>query len=195
MKKQTFIMTAMALAAFGVVGSTTTAHAASHWKAAQWVDLTKTVKVDKIQNSTAKKLKTYTIKSGTRYKMSHWTGVTRWVVQSGRFNSGKKYTYAVRKGGNNTSWFKMTKYLPFHGYRIATEFTMDKVNTFYSKDQDSSILSDFKPTQYKKVIFDNDLKAFNPKHHQWDWEHGDYITTYKYKKGSWHYISSRNYTL
>lgn len=177
---------------------TTTAHAlASYWKSPHWVTIKKDTTVLKIRNSypisDRSVVNSYTIKRGSHYKLSHWDVNYSWVLQSGKFNTGSKYTYMVDRKWNSASWFKMgihkfADYKSFHGYRIEARKSLYTHNTLYDKKYHST-LSDYRPTQKSKVIFKHGSHVY-PKRHEWDWIHNGYLTEYRYKNGAWHKIST-----
>lgn len=200
MKLKKYVMFAVATLSLGtgLSLSQTNAHAlASYWKSAHWVTLTQNVTVYKINNYSKQIVKSYTAHSGSHYKMNHWDVNYSWVLQSGHFNTGNKYTYTVHRAWNSSSWFKMgthkvtskrssVKYKSFHGYRIATSKSDISYNTFYDKSNHAT-LSNHRPTQKSKVIFEYGSHVI-PTHHEWTWFHGadkDLLTDYHYVGGKW----------
>ncbi|WP_373879751.1 hypothetical protein [Levilactobacillus brevis] len=174
------------------------AHAvADHWNKTHWVTMTKDVNVIKMKNTiplaNSYPVAYYTAKRGSHYKLDHWGTNYSWVFQSGKFNTNNKYTYTVDKRWNDTKWFKMeihkiANYKKFHGYRIEARKSLYTHNTFYDK-QDHATLSDYRPTQKSKVIFEYGSHVY-PTSHEWDWMHGSWMTGYKYKNGNWKQISN-----
>lgn len=185
--------------ALGLNALTTPAHALQNeWKSDHWVTITRSVSVNKykIVNPFYKSysVKTYTIKRGSHYKLSHWGVNFSWALQSGKYNSGSHYTYVPDEAYNDGSWFKMgihklksaPKYKSFHGYRVATSKDDYTYNTFYDKSTHCT-LSDYRPTQKSKVIFEHGSQVM-PTHHEWTWFHGskkDILTDYRYIGGKW----------
>lgn len=111
--KKAFIfgLTAVGLLGFG----TTTVHAQSiysagnpFWRHSHWVTITKSVNVYKVRNVIPRyksyAVASYTLKRGAHYKLDHWGIDYSWVLQSGKFNSGSKYTYPVI-GVRGHNWF------------------------------------------------------------------------------------------
>jgi len=199
MKKHKILFLILALISFGSAFSlnTTEAHAlANEWRTSHWVTITKKTKVAKIKivNPMYKSysVKRYTLKKGSHYKLDHWGVNYSWALQSGKFNTNNKYIYAVDRGWNDASWFKMgihkmkatKKYKSFHGYRVALKKSDYTYNTFYDTKTHAT-LADYRPTQKSKVIFKYGSQVY-PTHHEWDWFHGDYMTEYHFKNGSWH---------
>lgn len=178
--------------------NTTTAHAlAPFWKHTHWVTFTKNTHIVKMRNtmpmSSSYEVGSYTIKRGSHYKLDHWGVNYSWVLQSGKFNTNSKYTYVVDRNWNSSSWFKMgihkiSDYKSFHEYRVESRKSLYTYNTFYDAAAHST-LSDYRPTQKSKVIFEHGSHVY-PKKHEWDWMHNDYLTEYRYKNGSWHKIST-----
>lgn len=89
-----------------------TAHALkSSWKTDHWVTLRKNVHVIKMYNSyplsDSFEVSSYTAKKGYHYKLYHWSTNYSWVFNSGRFNTGSKYTYMVDKPWYSSSWFRV----------------------------------------------------------------------------------------
>jgi len=192
MKKSLLITTGLLAMILPMVHATTAHALASYWKSPHWVTITKDTDVLKIKNSnpmsSSPTVNSYTIKRGSHYKLSHWDVNYSWVLQSGKFNTGAKYTYMVDRKWNNASWFKMgihkfSKYKSFHGYRVEAQ-KLYNYNTFYDTENHVT-LSDYRPTQKSKVIFEHGSHVY-PQKHEWDWSHGDYFTVYKYKNGTWH---------
>lgn len=161
----------------------------------RWVTLTRNVKVYKyhlaIPMSDSYSVGSYTAKKGSHFKLQH-SGVNfEWTFNSGRFNSNSYYVYAVSAKGSN--WFKMgihhvSNYKSFHGYRIEGRKSLYNFNTFYDKP-DHATISDYRPTQKSKVIFEYGSHVY-PTKHEWDWMHGKWMTGYKYKNGAWKQISN-----
>ena len=162
------------------------------WKKDHWVTLTKNVTVYKNRNTDplaySYTVAKYTAKAGSHYKLSHWGTNYSWALQSGKFNTGAKYTYAIDKAYNDGSWFKMgihklkSSAKAFHGYRIERK-NANNGNTFYDKDS-HCVLSTYAPTQKSKVIFYYGSKVY-PTRHEWDKIVGNYFTPYIYKNGYW----------
>jgi len=95
--------------------------------------------------------------------------------------------------GSTTYWYKSKKiarhpsqsaYKAFHGYHIETGKHGLTNNTFYYKKTHMTI-SDYRPTQKSKVIFEYGSHVY-PTHHEWIKVVGDYLTSYTYKNGKWH---------
>ncbi|WP_373879786.1 hypothetical protein [Levilactobacillus brevis] len=110
MKKHKIVVTGLLslFLSIGIISMTTSANAAkSYWKSAHWVTFTKNVTVDKVKSSGGSYIKSYTIKAGSHYKLSHWDVNYSWALQSGKFNTNGKYTYIVDKPWNSSNWFKM----------------------------------------------------------------------------------------
>lgn len=108
MKPKKYVMLGLATLSLsaGLGLGQTNAHAlASYWKSAHWVTLTQNVTVYKINNYSKHVVKKYTAHSGSYYKMNHWDVNYSWVLQSGHFNTGNKYTYTVKRARNSASWF------------------------------------------------------------------------------------------
>lgn len=108
MKK--FVLSAIAVLSLGLGMQVNqpSAHAlASYWHGAHWVTLRKNVRVYKINNYTKHVVSKHIAHKGAHYKMNHWDVNYSWVLQSGRFNTGNKYTYTVKRAWNSASWFKM----------------------------------------------------------------------------------------
>ncbi|MFC6181886.1 hypothetical protein [Lactiplantibacillus daowaiensis] len=84
---------------------------ASHWNGPHWVTLTKNVTVSKIRNtnpsSDSYEVAVYKAKKGSHYKLIHRDMGYAWSFKSGKFTTGSKYTYMVKKKYNDGSWFKM----------------------------------------------------------------------------------------
>lgn len=178
----------------GFAVSGTTAHALqSSWKNDHWVTITKTVTVDKykITSPVADSyiVKSYTIKRGAHYKLSHWSTNFPWALQSGKYNSGARYTFVPDENYNDASWFKagiheFPKYKAFHGYRILTSNAIS-YNTYYEPSSHSTY-SDYLPTDKSKIIFMYGTHEY-PTHHLWTWcKNNSYYYDYKYKNGIWH---------
>jgi len=169
------------------------------WKKDHWVTLTKNVTVYKNRNTDplaySYTVAKYTAKAGSHYKLSHWGTNYSWALQSGKFNTGAKYTYAIDKAYNDGSWFKMgihkskvtKKYKSFHGYRVETR-NLGNGNTFYDK-KSHCVLSDYAPTQLSKIIFYYGSHVY-PTNHEWDKLTNDKLYVYKYKNDHWTFIES-----
>jgi len=161
------------------------------------VTLTRNVRVYKIHLTTplsdSYSVASYTATKGSHYKLQH-NGVNfEWTLNSGKFNSNSYYVYAISARGSN--WFKLgtkaissKKYKSFHGYRIEARKSLYTNNTFYYQKEHTT-LSNYRPTQKSKVIFEFGSHVY-PTNHEWDWVHGDYLTEYRYKRGSWHKIGT-----
>lgn len=67
------------------------------------------------------------------------------------YNGGEKKLYEYQNMGAVFVWH--TAYKAFHGYKVETVSAEDKYNTFYDK-KSHCILSDYRPTQKSKVIFE-----------------------------------------
>lgn len=165
----------------------------SYWKTAHWVTLTQDVTVDKVKSSGGSYVRSYTAKAGSHYKLNHWDVNYSWALASGRFKTNGKYTYTVDKPWNSSSWFKrgihhISNYKSFHGYRIEGRKSLYNFNTFYDKP-DHATISDYRPTQKSKIIFEYGSHVY-PTKHEWDWMHGKWMTGYKYKNGAWKQISN-----
>lgn len=195
-KHKLLIFTLIVFSFSGVTTISKTAQAsAPFWRYGHWVTMTRDVKILKIKNVVPRaysySVATYTAPKGSHYKLEHWGTDFSWVLQSGRFNSNSYYTYVVSAKGSN--WFKVgthntKKYNSFHGYRIEARKNIYTENTNYDKKYHST-LSDYRPTQKSKVIFEYGSHLI-PTRHEWDWIHHDYLTEYRYKNGSWHKIST-----
>ncbi|GAX01917.1 hypothetical protein [Secundilactobacillus silagei] len=100
------------------------------------------------------------------------------------YNGGEKKLYEYQNMGAVFVWH--TAYKAFHGYKVETVSAEDKYNTFYDK-KSHCILSDYRPTQKSKVIFEAH-SAVLPTHLEWDkfFDNNRYYTPYKYKHGAWH---------
>lgn len=159
----------------GLAVSGTTAHALQNeWKNDHWVTITRTVYVDKykITNPMYKSyvVKTYTIKRGAHYKLSHWGVNFPWALQSGKYNSGSHYTFVPDESYNDASWFKAgihslktpNRYT-FHGYRISKSNAITSYNTWYQGITHTTI-SYYKPINKSKVIFKRGTKEIPTKH-------------------------------
>lgn len=204
MKAHKFLAVALAALSFGAITLTTKSASAAYIAegTSRWVTLKRSVTVYKYKIVTpiykSRSVGTYTAHKGAHYKLYHYGANYEWVLDSGRFNSTSHYTYAVAETGS--SWFKLgtgkTKAKPkkatpktrkFHGYRIETKrYTLE--NTFYYPSTHAT-LSDYKPTQKSKVIFEYGNHVI-PTKHEWDWIHNDYLTEYRYKNGSWHRLGT-----
>lgn len=98
---------------FSVGASASSVYSSSNkiWNKSPWVTMTKNVKIIKIKNVDPT-YKSYSVKylvakKGSHYRMDHWGTDYSWVLQSGKFNSGHKYTYIVSEHGHK--WFKFGK--------------------------------------------------------------------------------------
>lgn len=199
-KKCSVISVAVLSLMTGLSVSKTTAHALQNdWKNDRWVTITRTVYVDKYKLTDpmykSYVVKTYTIKHGSHYKLSHWGMNFSWALQSGKYNSGAHYAFVPDEKYNDSSWFKSgihtlkskPKYKSFHGYRIEIAKYGLNYNTWYDKTIHETI-SGYKPTDKAKVIFQHGSHLY-PTHHSWSrvWGKKDrYVTNYKYSKGAWH---------
>lgn len=110
-KKIAMLLIAVVSLGTGLSFHQMTAHAlADYWVHNHWVTIKKTVKVQKIKIVNpmykSRAVKTYKIHRGTHYKLGHYSTNYPWVLNSGRFNSNSHYTYIVRRGWNDASWFK-----------------------------------------------------------------------------------------
>lgn len=163
----------------------------------RWVTLTRNVKVYKyhlaIPMSDSYSVGSYTAKKGSHFKLQH-SGVNfEWTFNSGRFNSNSYYVYAV--SAKESNWFKIgtksisaSKYKEFHGYRIEARKSIYTYNTTYYKDLHATV-SQYAPTKKSKVIFEYGSHVY-PTKHEWDWVHGNWVTSYRYRNGSWVKISN-----
>lgn len=107
--------------------------------------------------------------------------------------NGKKELINYENMGYVVVWHKRyaskkstPKYKSFHGYRVATSKDDYTYNTFYDKDSHAT-LSDYRPTQKSKVIFERGSQVM-PTHHVWTWFHGtdqNLLTDYRYIGGKW----------
>lgn len=175
----------------------TTAHAiASEWMTTHKVTFTENVTVDvyKIAYPEYKShiIKHITIKRGSHYKLDHPGTNFPWMLMSGKYNSNGKYAYVPHKSDTDGSWFESgyhklaSNYKSFHGYRIEGRKSLYTYNTFYDKASHST-LSDYKPTQTSKIIFEYGSHVY-PTHHVWSriWDNYHKETDYRYANGAWH---------
>lgn len=102
----------------------------------------------------------------------------------GTYKNGHKELINYLNMGYITVWH--APYKKFHGYRMETLKAEYLYNTFYDKDS-HCVLSDYRPTQKSKAIFEAGSHVI-PTSHEWDYftHNNRYITAYRYKNGSWH---------
>ena len=110
-KKIATLLVAVVSMGTGMAFHQTTAHAlASYWHHNHWVTIKKTVTVQKIKIAdpiaSSRAVRSYKLHRGAHYKLGHYDTNYSWVLNSGHFNSNSHYTYIVRRGWNNASWFK-----------------------------------------------------------------------------------------
>ena len=102
-------VTALSLS-LGVAASSTTAsaHGYGYWLRPHWVTIKKTTTIAKIKNTyplyKSYKVGERTVYPGYHLKVHHGASYL-WLSESGKFNTGAKYTWAVERG-NNTRWFR-----------------------------------------------------------------------------------------
>lgn len=110
--KKTLILSVAALSfGTGMAIRSTPAHAlASYWVHSHWVTIRKTSTVEKIRIVDpiykSPVVAKYKVHKGAHYKLGHYDTNYSWVLRSGRFHSNSHYTYIVKRGWNNSSWFK-----------------------------------------------------------------------------------------
>ena len=88
--------------------TTASAHSYMYWCHPRWVTVNKTMTIAKIKNTqplcNSYVVNKYNVHTGHHLIVHHMASHS-WVVESGKYNTGKHYTYVVL-GGYGTSWFK-----------------------------------------------------------------------------------------
>lgn len=88
------------------------AHSFFYWEHPHWVTLRKTMTIAKIKN-VYPLYKSYKVEEWGAYRgyhlKIHHVASYSWQIESGKFNSGYRYTYVVI-GGRGTSWFRQGIY-------------------------------------------------------------------------------------
>lgn len=112
MKLKSVVKIGVATIALGmgvtIAPKTVSAHSFFYWEHPHWVTVTKKSTIVKIHKTyplyKSYAVKRYTVKPGHHLKIHHVASYD-WQVESGMFNSGSHYTYAVSRGAG-TGWFK-----------------------------------------------------------------------------------------
>jgi len=127
------------------------------WRKAHWVTITKNnITVDKMKEVVPRyksyPVAYYTLNRGDHVRLEHWGTDYSWVLQSGKYNSGTKYTYSVEASGHK--WFVFGK-KTLDPYKIKNEST--------EYNEDVYITSNKKTYLYAKDPYSKNRKTISPK--------------------------------